>query len=164
MFTINKKTQVVPTEPCSVPVSPTDPQPVVGQVEQFLKDAISQMEPEAVDPCRGGLGRPRVLPALALWAGMLVCVLRGFTSQIDIWRLLTARQLWFYPRFQLSDQAVYDRLENAGTAPLEQLFQQITDLLQHRLRPYAQAAQYELAPFATAVVALDETTGPSSVV
>ena len=38
------------------------------------------------------------LPALALWAGLLVCVLRGFASQLDLWRLLTLGQLWDYPR------------------------------------------------------------------
>jgi hypothetical protein len=50
---------------------------------------------------------------------------------------------------------VYNRLAQEGTAPLEQLFAQVTAVLASRLAPYAQTA---LAPFATAVVALDETT------
>ena len=84
-----------------------------------------------------------------------MCVLRGFSSYQALWRLLSQRQLWFYPRFPVSDQAVYNRLAQEGTAPLEQLFAQVTAVLAPRLAPYAQTA---LAPFATAVVALDETT------
>src|SRR5512133_3535250 len=89
---------------------PTDSDAVVGEVEAFLKDALLQMTPDLMAGRREGPGRPRVLPALALWAGLLVCVLRGFSSQLDLWRLLSKRQLWFYPRFPVTDHAVYDRL------------------------------------------------------
>ena len=51
---------------------------------------------------------------MALWAGLLVCVLRGFGSQLAVWRL-SERQLWFFPRFEVTDQAVYKRLHTAGT-------------------------------------------------
>ena len=37
--------------------------------------------PDPVEQARGGPGHPRILPAPALWAGLLVCVLRGFGSQ-----------------------------------------------------------------------------------
>ena len=125
----------------------------LGDVEGFLQDVIIHMMPEAEgDTARG---RPRILPALALWAGLLVCVLRGFTSQLALWRLLTRGNFWFFPRFPVSDQAVYKRLAEAGTEPLERLFQQIRDLLAVRLEPFVQRS---LAPFATEVFALDETT------
>lgn len=113
------------------------------------------MEPDRIEKERSGRGQPRVLPSLALWASLLVCVLRGFSSKLEIWRLLNSGQFWFYPRFPVSDEAVYDRLERAGSAPMEGLFQQITSLLRDRLAPFAQK---ELAPFATEVLALDETT------
>jgi hypothetical protein len=136
-----------------MPAPPATPDsPVVGEIETFLQTMIAQMAPDAP---RSGAGRPRILPALALWAGLLVCVLRGFTSQLALWRLLTAGNFWFYPRFAISDQAVYDRLAQAGTAPLEQLFEQIRAVLAARLAPYV---ALDLAPFATEVVALDETT------
>jgi Transposase DDE domain len=103
----------------------------------------------------GGRGRPRVLPALALWAGLVICVLRGFDSQRALWRLLTSRALWHYPRFAVSDEAVYWRLAHAGTAPLERLFADLSAVLAARLDRCADGA---LAPFAIDVVALDETT------
>jgi hypothetical protein len=128
---------------------------VVGDIEQFLQRALAELAPDPAEARRAGPGRPRVLPSLCLWAGLLVCVLRGFTSYQALWRLLSQRQLWFYPRFPVSDQAVYNRLAQAGPAPLEQLFAQLTTVLAARLAPYAQTS---LAPFASAIVALDETT------
>jgi hypothetical protein len=128
---------------------------VVGNIEQFLQDALAEFAPDPAEAARPGPGRPRVLPSLCLWAGLLVCVLRGFGSYQALWRLLSQRQLWFYPRFPVSDQAVYNRLAQDGTAPLEQLFAHVTAVLATRLAPYAQRT---LAPFATAIVALDETT------
>lgn len=50
-----------------------------------------------------GPGRPRVLPSMCLWAGMLVCVLRGMGSQLELWRLLSSKGLWEYPRFEITD-------------------------------------------------------------
>jgi hypothetical protein len=89
-----------------------------------------------------------------LWGGLLVCVLRGMSSQLALWRLLSWEGLWAYPRFAISDQAVYKRLAEEGTAPLERLFAQVSAVLQQRLAPYAAE---QLAPFAQRVVALDET-------
>ena len=78
----------------------------VGNIEKFLQECLEGMEP---DHKLKGPGRPRVLPAMALWAGLLVCVLRGFGSQ-PVWRLISERGLWFFPRFPVTDQAVYKRL------------------------------------------------------
>ena len=128
---------------------------VIGDIETFLQDAIGVLEPDRQESRRQGPGRPRVLPSLCLWAGLLGCVLRGFTSQLALWRLLRFTGLWFYPRFPVTDQAVYKRLAQAGTAPLERLFCQVSALLRQRLQDYGIA---NLAPFASAVVALDETT------
>ena len=126
--------------------------PSLGQIEAFLHDALKQMEPEAD---WHGRGRPRILPSVCLWAGLLVCLLHRQVGQTAIWRLLSQRGLWTYPQFPLSDQAVYKRLAQAGTAPLEDLFIQISTRLQQRLLPFAPTT---LAPFATAVVAFDETS------
>ena len=129
--------------------------PVVGDIEAFLADAIAQVGPDAVEARRPGPGRPRVLPGLCLWAGLLVCVLRGFGSQLQLWRLLTSHGLWRFPRVPITDQALYNRLARAGTAPLEHLFAQVSQVLAGRLAPYADPT---LAPFAAAVVAIDEST------
>ncbi len=126
--------------------------PLIGDIEAFLREVVADLAPDSAAPV--GRGRPRILPALCLWGGLLVAVLRGFASQTDLWRLLTQQGLWDYPRFPITDQAVYDRLADAGTAPIEQLFAQVTALLAERLAPFAEA---DLAPFATEVVALDES-------
>ena len=129
--------------------------PVVGEIEACLHTAIAQLPPAAVGAARSGPGRPRILPSLCLWAGLLVGVLRGFRRQLALWRLLTGGNFWFYPRFPVTDQAVYTRLAHAGTAPLERLFHQISAVLAKRLAPDQQTT---LAPFATEVLVLDETT------
>lgn len=122
-------------------------------IEAFLEKTVAELEP--VDDGYRGPGRPKILPSMCLWAGVLVCVLRGFTSQRAVWRQLAWRRLWSYPRFEVSDQAVYNRLERDGTAVLERLFAQISAVLRERLAPYEQKS---LAPFAKGVVAIDETT------
>jgi Transposase DDE domain len=128
---------------------------LLDEIERFVRDAVGQMPPDAVEPARGGPGRPRVLPALALWAGLLVGVLRGAASQQALWRLLSVGGLWDYPRFPVSDQAVRDRLAAGGTEALVAPFRQVSALLADRLAPYAAD---DLAPFAAEVVALDAST------
>lgn len=136
----------------AVPSIPATANSVIGEIEEFLRRLVADLPPQPDEPKPG---RPQVLPALALWSGLVVCVLRGFSSQLALWRLLTSGNFWFYPRFPVSDQAVYDRLERAGTAPLEWLFTHLSALLATRLLPYSEQG---LAPFATAVVAIDQTT------
>lgn len=127
---------------------------VLGEVEGFLRRAVGQMRPaEEGAPRRPG--RPRVLPSMCLWAGMLVCVLRGMGSQLDLWRLLASKGLWEYPRFGVTDQAVYSRLAREGTEPLEGIFGHVSALLRERLAPYELRG---LAGFAAGVVAIDQST------
>src|SRR5262245_5480014 len=137
-----------PVEPILLP--PRDP--TANQLEATLVELVGALGPP--QPV-GGRGRPPVLPALLLWSGLLVCLLRGWTSQRALWRLLTSRGLWRWPRVHVSDDAVYKRLETAGPAALERLFADLSRVLATRLAPYADT---DLAPFATGVVALDETT------
>ena len=124
----------------------------IGDIEKFLQQCLEDMEP---DRQLKGPGRPRILPAMALWAGLLVCVLRGFGSQLAVWRLISERGLWFFPRFPVTDQAVYKRLHTAGTKPLEELFEQISNVLAQRFQG---AVSDNLAPFAKEVVCIDEST------
>ncbi len=124
----------------------------LDQIEQLLQDLIERLEPNPSEPA--GRGRPRILPAMCLWAGVVVCVLRGWSSQLKIWRLLSGKGLWDYPRFSISDEAVYKRLEEGGTDQLKELFEQVSQVLEERL----QAWQQPLAAFASQVVAIDATT------
>ncbi len=139
--------------PAGAAAGPTAPE-LIGDVETFLREAIAQLEPES-SPLPRSAGRPRILPALCLWSGLLVCVLQGFSSQLEIWRLLAVRGLWSYPRFKVTDEAIYKRMAAAGPSALERLFDQITALLQLRLTP---AEPPDLVPWAPEVFALDATT------
>lgn len=127
-------------------------QPTLDRIERFLQEMIEALEPKPEDLC--ARGRPRILPAMCLWAGVIVCVLRGWSSQLKIWRLLSQKGLWGYPRFAISDEAVYKRLEEGGVDSLKQLFERVSSVLEEHLRGYAQ----KLAPFASEVVAIDATT------
>jgi hypothetical protein len=138
-----------PTPPTSIPRTPT-----VGEVETFLRDMLSDLSSIGGTPAVPR-GRPPILPALALWGGLLVCILHGWSTQLELWRLLTLTGLWDYPRLAISDQAVYHRLARSGTAPLAQLFHTVSALVAPRVVPYA---QHDLAPFARGVYALDTTT------
>ena len=81
----------------------------IVEIEDFLRSIIEQLAPIRNDLV--GKGRPRILAALCLWAGVIVCVLHGWNSQPEIWRLLNQKGLWNYPRFPITDQAIYKRLE-----------------------------------------------------
>lgn len=132
----------------------SDHSPTTDQIERFIGEMVAAFQPE--DPrAPGKRGRPRIVPALCVWTGVLICVLRSLRHQRDLWRLLTQGSLWFYPRFAVKDDAIYKRLERDGTGPLTHLLEQITEILRDRLAPYVQDT---LAPFATEVFALDETT------
>jgi hypothetical protein len=124
----------------------------LNEVEAFVRKMVEEIAPQ---PMRKGRGRPVVLPTLCLWAGFLVGVLRGLGSQTAVWRLLHVHGLWDYPRFDVCDEAVRKRLARGGAAAMERFFDQVTAALVERLLPYLDAT---LVPWATAVVALDETT------
>ena len=125
----------------------------LGDIESFVRTIVSDCQ--FGGPVAPTAGRPAILPALALWSGLLICLVRGFSSQRDLWRLLQSGRFWDFPRYAISDQAVYHRLERDGAAPLVTLFAQVSQVLTKRLDPWLED---DLAPFATQVVAIDETT------
>jgi len=103
----------------------------IGDIERFLQEMITNLTPKAAP--RPGPGRPQVLPGLCLWVGLLVCVLRGFASQLALWRLLALKGLWAYPRLALSDQALYKRLDRE--APLAAIANARAPGVERALRP-----------------------------
>jgi hypothetical protein len=139
-----------------MPAEPAEPEraELIQSIEAFLKPILMEL---SAAPPRTGPGRPWVLPAMALWAGVLVGVARGFSSQLDIWRLLTASGLWELPHYAVKDDAVYKRLKDAGRDTFQCLFGQVTAVLQQRLRPLSQPLG-GLAAFASGVYALDGMT------
>jgi hypothetical protein len=121
-----------------------------GQIEATLLELATGLEPGRPS----GRGRPPILPAAVLWTALALGVLRGAMSQLAIWRLILDAGLWRGSRIVVSDEAVYRRLARApDPSPMAGLFAQMTALLDARAAP-----DEPLAPFAAAVVALDETT------
>jgi hypothetical protein len=144
----------MPHECASGPATAPGAHPTVGDVTSFLEQLVRELEP-AFEPPAGGRGRPRVLPSLAVWGALLLTVLDGGGSQRAVWRRISDLGLWHFRPLPVTDQAVYNRLERDGTAPLERLFTTVTTLLAQRVAPWS---RQELAPFASAVYVLDETT------
>jgi hypothetical protein len=122
------------------------------EIERFVRELVLRLEPEPAAPGPPGPGRPRVPPARALRAGLLVGVLRGYGSQQALWRLLRVEGRWAYPRFPVGDEAVRTRLAEGGPEAMATLFRQLSAVLVARLAPDADPT---LAPFATEVVACD---------
>ena len=139
-----------------MPNEPADPAraELIHTIEDFLKPILMDL---STAPPRTGPGRPWVLPAFALWAGVLVGVARGFSSQLDIWRLLSAGGLWDLPHYAVKDDALYTRLKDAGRDTFQTLFAQVTAILRQRLRPDHNPLG-ALAAFASGVYALDGMT------
>jgi hypothetical protein len=130
-------------------------EPAIGDVDQFLQQVITDVPLDPADLPTGQRGRPRLLAAACLWSGLLLCVLQGFSSQRELWRRLALEGFWHFPPLPISDQAVYSRLARTGSQPLQTLFAAVTTLLAQRRHPQPGTA---LAPFASAVYAIDGTT------
>lgn len=131
-----------------------DANPLAQSIEDFLKSMLSETNLVAEQT---GPGRPWVMPALALWAGVLVGVARGFSSQLDIWRLLAVQGLWHWPHYAVQDDALYKRLKTTSSETLQRLFEQVTALLQQRVSP-TRTGLGHLAAFARGVYVLDNMT------
>ncbi len=133
------------------------------QLEDMLRSTVSRVEEEEeTSLVKRGVGRPCELSARCLWAAFLVCLLRGLHSQKAVWRLLSLGPLWSFAHSVLTAQAVYKRLDQAGTAPLEELFVQISHRLLAVVSALLEQGEREgtlkrLAPFAADILVLDET-------
>jgi len=128
---------------------------LVEDIETFLQEVMEAAQ-EVERPRRERYpGRKRVLPTLVLWSGVVVAVLRGLKSQRAIWRLVGLEGLWDYPPYEVTDQAVYDRLAAGDEGGLKRVFEQVRKGLRERLKPYAQKG---IAAFASGVYAIDGST------
>ena len=136
---------------CGVDATATGSGTLADPLEAFLQDCLAELP---LPELGKRPGRPPLLSVFVLWAGLLVCVLRGFTAQRSLWQLLCARGLWRFPAVTLSEQALYQRLARLGPEPFLQFFVQLTAVLRTR---YAAVDHLRLAPFATEVFALDHS-------
>jgi hypothetical protein len=100
-------------------------------------------------------GRPvsLTLPHLAL--GVLFCMLRGWQSQLDLWRCLRFEGVGGLPRLNICDQTVYNWLGTQGMQAMGACFALVSQWVSQLANPVAGRT---LAPFAREVLALDEST------
>lgn len=148
---------VVPTSLTEVP-----PDQLIGHIEGVLQTLLADDALEPVpDPTRPPLppGRPPVVPSFLVWGTLLVGVLRGVRSQRDLWRQVALGGLWQTSPTTITAQGLTARFERAGVGPLQTVFAAVTSLLRQRLDPWLETwGGDELAPFASDLVVLDETT------
>ena len=121
-------------------------------LETLMVQAVEQCEPKAVARKRG---RPAQLSQHLLAAGILWCLLHGWVSQWDLWRRVSLFGIGNLAPVAVCDQAVYNRLARQGTQMMQQLCVQVSTWLWEWMAPYENR---HLAPFASAVYALDEST------
>jgi Transposase DDE domain len=135
------------------PQKPSSPPALLDVLEGDLQELIAALRTQP--RCPRGPGAPPVLPAFLFWAGLLVCVLRGFSAQQNLWQLVCLKGLWNYGRVPLTRQAIYQRLERAPGTYLLNWFDRITLLVRQR---FSTLCDVPYAAFATEIFALDHST------
>lgn len=100
-------------------------------------------------------GRPVALTQPHLALGLLLCLLPGWESPLDLWRRLRFEGVGAWPRLDMCDQTVSTRLGQHGMAALQACFPQVSLWVAHLASPVLPCS---LAPFARDVLALDEST------
>ena len=129
------------------------------QVRTHLNDALGKLPStagelaQAAPERRAGRGRPIELQPSHLWLGLLWAFLEGVHGYRALARFLATHPLSRFAPVSLTDSALVQRLQQAGYEPLQTLFCQLGSWLQAVLAPPA----CELAPFASHIIALDET-------
>jgi hypothetical protein len=137
-----------------VSTSPADGSPLpLDVLESTLIDLLDDL-PKPDAPPRGP-GREPVFPAFVLWAGMLIAVVRGFSSERKLWQLLTLQGLWCFPATHCSVQAFYQRLATLSPIFFQNFLEQLTAVLQER---FATVNDVPYARFAADIIALDHCT------
>ncbi len=124
----------------------------VDRIEGVLRDLLPRLLPDD-DPASRGRGRPAILPGALLWTGLLVGILHGAAAQADLHRQFATAGLWHWPRLTISADAIRHRLLRQGPTVLARLFADVTAELLATTPP-----NRSLAPFATEVVVIDEST------
>lgn len=129
--------------------------PAVGDAMAMMEQVIEQaIEPASETAMVNKRGRPARLSTHLLASGILWCVLHGWISQLDLWRRISGFGVGSLPAIPVTDQAVYKRIDQQGTEVMLSLCAQISSWLWNWL---ARSEDRSLAPFASAIYALDES-------
>jgi hypothetical protein len=128
----------------------------VDQILAFLQELLrpSNDEPQAVIG-RPKPGRPVVLTSDHLWLAMLVAILRNLKGVACVWRLITWEGIGGFPLLNLTRDGIRKRLLHANMQGLQELLTRVSAALLVWTNGFQDQS---LAPFATEVFALDQTT------
>lgn len=126
----------------------------IVQVLHTLLRPTPQEEAES-QPQRRGRGRPQILSSDHLWLAVLVAILRGSQGIASVWRLITWTGVGSFPILDLTRAAIRKRLLQANLDGLQDLLHRVSTAL---LPLTHHAADTSLAPFATQILALDQST------
>lgn len=129
---------------------PAWPKPNEQQVLQVFEHSCQDL----CGPNKRRAGRPATVSWNHRCLAMMLCFLRGWNAQLEVWRLLRSERLGAFAPVQVSDQAIDHRIERAAV-PLQWLFEHISAWLRTRLAPWQDR---RLAPWASAVYAADART------
>jgi hypothetical protein len=140
----------VPTQALDHPSSP-----VAHHLVAFLQALLKPPAEQSTEQAARRRGQPARVASEQRWLAFLLAVLRGLTSWRDVWQLIVWEGVGSFPLVSVTPAAVRQRLLRAGTASLEQVLERVNAALRQR---GASTSALTLAPFATQVVALDETT------
>lgn len=132
------------------PQEPAWPRPNEKQLLQVFEQSCQHL----CGPAKRRAGRPALVSWSHLCLAIMLCFLRGWNAQLEIWRLIRSERIGDFVPVQVSDQAIYNRIERAAM-PLQWLFEQVSAWLRRRLAPWE---DHRLAPWATAVYAADAST------
>ncbi len=128
------------------------------RLEELVLQACGEPLPSTKPTSASRPGRPVVLDSRHLWMALLLSVLSGMQSYQDLWRTVRSRRIGSFQPLALTDDAIVKRLQHAGVDPLLVLFHRISHRIATFLQTLPKAVPDELAPFASKIVALDETT------
>lgn len=127
-------------------------------IQEHLQQALSQEYASSGPSSPRRRGAPMKIGWMQLWMTILVSVLLGMKSYQDLWRNVCSQFLCGFAPIALSDDALVKRLQQAGTGPLERVLARVGAQLSAQLAALPGALPKELAPFATRIVDLDEST------
>jgi hypothetical protein len=120
--------------------------------EQMMSYLIEKSR--AVVPAGRPRGRPARLTTVHLCLGIVLCGLEGFGAQLQLWRRLCLEPVGPFAPVAVVDQAVYNRLARAAGV-MRAFFQQVSGWMAEQVEGLQER---NLAPWATQVLALDEST------
>jgi hypothetical protein len=135
------------------PPSPSLADSLIHLLHQVL--VLCDHDASLVAPTSRHRGRPATLALSHLALALLLGVLHGSKHLTSIWRRLSVQAIGPFAPVSVTYEAVRKRLLLQGVTALRQLFEQVT-LGLTRLSQHPSACS--LAPFASQIVALDEST------